>query len=44
MVGEEDHKKYYLIDNKYQGQRVKISSEALKIRSQFSSEVLTRIQ
>ena len=33
MLGEEDHKKYYLIDNKYQGQRVKISSEALKMRS-----------
>ena len=36
--------KFYLVDYKYQGQRVKIQAEAMKMRSQFSSELLTRIQ
>lgn len=36
--------KFYLVDYKHSGTRVKIQADAMKLRSQFSYDVLTRIQ
>ena len=44
LIEEETEDKFFLIDYKYQGQRVKIQADAMKMRSQFSSELLTRVQ
>lgn len=41
---DEDGKEYILVDNMYNEQRVRISSDAMRIRSQFSSTVLEKIQ
>lgn len=45
IVSEENpNHKFYLVDYKHQGLRVKIQADSMKLRSQFTSEILTRIQ
>ena len=46
LVDEESggQDKFYLVDHKYQGQRIKISADSMKMLSQFPSEILARVQ
>ena len=44
QLADDKGHKFYLIDKSHQGPRVKITADAMKLRQQFSSEVLSRIQ
>lgn len=44
LVNQDSGEVFFLIDNKFMANRVKIQADAMKLRSQFSADVLQRVK